>query len=1737
MAGIFDPGIFDSGIFDDAPPEGAFQSDTFQSDAFQEDASGAVTATTTDAPTTSDAATRTGVLARSLTDAPTTSDVVTRAVAVLRTTSEAFSSSESVVAGRLIARSTTDVFQTSDAAAAFTHYGSVEAPHTSDVVTRSAVLRRAATDSVYMAQAITRIATFPRTSAESISTSESVVHGPTAVTTDHPVATVVATRSMTLSRTASDGIRGSDVVINHNTPFVEGTAIYIGGTNVAKGDGDPALYASARFMSAVNGVAGEAHLRVRDDTGTMVYTVGDPLELVIDGQRVWTGFVMKVTRTYVFPALNVAEFGPTRFFDIEGSDLNLLLTRRIVFKDSAPEDITAPLYPPHTPDVTAMSALFAHWLDLSGDGLDTSTDVHNVADINEDQQAQAWKGSDTWADAMKSIAALPAAIFYIRPNWLFAYVDTDTPDAPFGLSDVPDGVTTKGYREAEVLFDGTNLANDVLAFGVGYGSNAPVVDRLRDTTSISDHGTWQLGQTTFGVYKQNTINRIANSIVNGSPEHHRGAKDDRHAVTLTTYEKGLLPAQKVNFESNVFGFSEVLPIRKMEVTFDAPDVPKYTFVLSNEIDTPWSFFDPYPPFQFPGFKMPGIGQITVTPPPNVQLPGSCVCGTTDTFVRADTVSPNWGTADDGTRWTTTATNTATTVAVANIVGNEGHLFVPVVTGVSGGSGGSATATLPGHLPTMVLMDFELPQWNPSGDTGNLTQRIDITSGSYTLSLNAKDPTHGELLILSAPPSSSANVAYSLSPATPYHLRWEITGTESRVRIWTGGVEPSTWDLTLTTSAALGTNSFQIGLLSVRGNNSAHNEAVEANFSLLELSTPGGVINRCTQFRFDNFNRTIASPAGWGSSDTGQAYTKTASGAGAVSSVNGSRGVLTVPDGRGMTQRVALPVVSGTPWTMTTQFNLSNIPTSSPGGYNSLQINFKSGSTFRFKLDAFIQNQSVNLGGDAYVDLFSYPSGPEVDDFSFGFSNAGYNLKIDFDGTNAYRCKVWLVTDPEPSSWLLTNAGGAPVDTMEITWAQIITGGPARTILIDYIDFDYDGKPCYEDCVAPSVPVVIGGNSDKAAYSSDGISWSPSTPGFSGASGVNAVRGIAYSPELGLFVAVGPQGTGGPTGTKGEFAISSNGSSWSVGSFGYAGGPVFVRAITWSSELRLFVAVGGNGNSGDATFISTSPDGTTWTTQSDPFSASFRSANCVTWSPQLGLFLLGADSTLLATSPDGALWTPHTSGYSAGNAVSAAAWSPALGLFVIGSGGAGVRHSSDGINWFAASASVSDVIALTWSPELGLFLAGRLGAVTPRIATSPDGDTWSTHTSTMFTSSVSAVAWSASLGLFVAAGTSGKLATSPDGTNWTAQTSGFGTDSILCAVAATALCTPVGPAGGGAVFGSQFGIAAALLDSTHYTISRSVQPGTAQVYVGTTLVSPVTDYAIDTETGIISFATAIDPATPVTVVIVNAAGPPVTPPPVTLPPGGTFSTLVFDDDFNRTIAEGHFLDGGISYTPGAAFYKTSDGLYGVFKYGWSDTSGHGRYDPSIISVHDSMLDLHIQTKTDGIGTYPRVAALTCLPTGSSAKGGILGGRMRIVARADSMQYYKGVPLWWADASVTNANLMIYGEIDWPESDFDHVPHGFMHRTNSSTLFDQYVAIPTGSPNWQDWHEYITEWIPGTSVRFYLDGVLVGETFDRIPTTPMHFNLQFETGLGGDPSPAPATNGHVQIDRVQIWSYTP
>jgi hypothetical protein len=134
-----------------------------------------------------------------------------------------------------------------------------------------------------------------------------------------------------------------------------------------------------------------------------------------------------------------------------------------------------------------------------------------------------------------------------------------------------------------------------------------------------------------------------------------------------------------------------------------------------------------------------------------------------------------------------------------------------------------------------------------------------------------------------------------------------------------------------------------------------------------------------------------------------------------------------------------------------------------------------------------------------------------------------------------------------------------------------------------------------------------------------------------------------------------------------------------------------------------VAVANSGASAGSR-VMTSPDGVVWTARTTPADNSWRA---ITWSQELSLLVAVADTgsgNRVMTSSDGITWTLRAS--AADLTWRGVAWASTLGLFAaVAQSGTGNRImvSADGVNWSTrTSPADNNWNGVAWSPDLGLF---------------------------------------------------------------------------------------------------------------------------------------------------------------------------------------------------------------------------------------------------------------------------------------------------------------------------------------------------------------------------------------------------------------------------------------------------
>src|SRR2546423_1724443 len=117
---------------------------------------------------------------------------------------------------------------------------------------------------------------------------------------------------------------------------------------------------------------------------------------------------------------------------------------------------------------------------------------------------------------------------------------------------------------------------------------------------------------------------------------------------------------------------------------------------------------------------------------------------------------------------------------------------------------------------------------------------------------------------------------------------------------------------------------------------------------------------------------------------------------------------------------------------------------------------------------------------------------------------------------------------------------------------------------------------------------------------------------------------------------------------------------------------------------------------------------------------------------------------------------------------------------------------------------------------------------------------------------------------------------------------------------------------------------------------------------------------------------------------------------------------------------------------------------------------------------------------------------------------------------------------ADA-IPSSNLPSAGQIDLAEGNLDGTICGVLHPEGAISDSDRDVYCT--SSGYSSWHTAVVEWTP-SSVSFFLDDQLIGQSTNRIPSTPMHLVLQTET-LSGGQLPSTSAKGYVYIDWVAAY----
>lgn len=236
--------------------------------------------------------------------------------------------------------------------------------------------------------------------------------------------------------------------------------------------------------------------------------------------------------------------------------------------------------------------------------------------------------------------------------------------------------------------------------------------------------------------------------------------------------------------------------------------------------------------------------------------------------------------------------------------------------------------------------------------------------------------------------------------------------------------------------------------------------------------------------------------------------------------------------------------------------------------------------------------------------------------------------------------------------------------------------------------------------------------------------------------------------------------------------------------------------------------------------------------------------------------------------------------------------------------------------------------------------------------------------------------------------------------------------------------------------------------------------------------------------------------------------------------------VFADNFTTGVPVGGFSQCDNVTRTCAGLPAPVQAKWWAYPDGWPDTSKQGLYMPSkTVSVSGGLLRLHLHTEN---GVHMVAAVLPKVPGATGSEGGQLHGRYEIRFMVERPTVgYKLAWLLWPDSE----NFPADGEIDFPEAPLSDSIGGYLHHMDGVSADDQ-DTFDTGVRVSSGWHTATIEWT-AKSCTFILDGVTMGTSADRIPSTPMHLVIQNET----DGSTSDSAVADILIDWVVVYQPVP
>jgi hypothetical protein len=352
------------------------------------------------------------------------------------------------------------------------------------------------------------------------------------------------------------------------------------------------VYAPTSFTSEINAVPGTCQVVVRDPHVVYNFQTGREIQLVIDGTPAWGGYLTQIARRHFFPDTVAPAWV------LSGVDYNVVFDKRVV-RDVGSYTNQIESLPGDTKDGEALRQLLTDYSDMddfTGGEIDDVVCVSPRADPSEDcdpDEKWAWtQQGEKIRVTFDDFSRMSSAMYWIDGAKVVHYHSIETLLNSWGFSDHPNNTTSFGFRDAEMIEDGSTIVNDALIWGGSElaGVGGTVFKRTQDSGSQSTHGRWQIGETHVGEKNfglQGGVTARANAIVLGPPgadifNVQKGLRYPGWQVDATWFHHrvpGILhPGQIVPLDFSVFGDTRPLPLRSLSINFPTIKEDSKTYV-------------------------------------------------------------------------------------------------------------------------------------------------------------------------------------------------------------------------------------------------------------------------------------------------------------------------------------------------------------------------------------------------------------------------------------------------------------------------------------------------------------------------------------------------------------------------------------------------------------------------------------------------------------------------------------------------------------------------------------------------------------------------------------------------------------------------------------------------------------------------------------------------------------------------------------------------------------------------------------------------------------------------------------------------------------------------------------------------------------------------------------------------------------------------------------------------------